>query len=141
MTQKPHKFNRYGLLALAVALAAMLTNQTPLRAATPSDVSRAIWVYWDKDANGIYGTGDVGLGGQLVYLNVFPCDPNAPDCVQGVDVLDGYTEANGQALFSVPDDTWGVFGCYGGQGCLMSPGAIAFAVLDGQAVYLPEVAR
>lgn len=34
MTQKRTKFNRYGLLALAVALAAMLTNQTPLRAAT-----------------------------------------------------------------------------------------------------------
>lgn len=140
MTQKPHKFNRYGLLAAILAIAAMLTNQTPIRAATPATVARAVWVYWDKDHDAIMGTGDVGLGGQLVYLNVFPCDPNSPDCVQGVEVLDGYTESNGQALFSVPDDTWGVSGCHDGQGCLMSPGAISFAV-QGKAVYLPEVAR
>lgn len=68
MTQRPGKFDRYGLLALAVTLAATLANQTPLRAATQDLTAH---VYIDLNANLAQ---DVG-------------EPDVPDFTIGVEYL------------------------------------------------------
>lgn len=126
---------------LSFLIAAWLVSLCYMFARADTNNSHVIWVYWDKDHDGFWTPGDVGLGGQEVTAIVFPCDPNDHDCVFGQSIIDGVTDSGGHFYFDVPDNTWGVAGCYAPIGCLLREGAIEFAVQDAKEMFLPMISN
>lgn len=115
MTQKPGKFKMYGLLALCVALAATITKQAPLRAAT-QDLT--VHVYIDINANLAQDTDepnvpDFTIGVEYLGPGVISAEAYVTDAGGNIDVVmpnGDYIlslEANGQIVhldFTLPFD-------------------------------------